>query len=85
MGLLSWILFGGLAGWIASKFTGRDRRRGFIKNVIVGVIGSSIGGYLGELLGFDGSIDRFSVRNLIVAVIGSVILLGVLNLFSRKK
>ncbi len=85
MGIISWIFFGGIAGWIASIITGKNRQMGKIANIIVGVIGASIGGFLGNLAGLDGHIDRFSIRNLAVAVVGSVLLLSIGNLFGGRR
>ena len=45
MSFLGWIIIGGLAGWIASKFMGTDKDQGVIANIIVGVIGAFIGGF----------------------------------------
>lgn len=53
LGIFGWIIIGGLAGWIASKFMGTDARQGIAMNVIVGVIGGLIGGAVLALLGVD--------------------------------
>ena len=71
MGLLSWIVFGALAGWVASYLM-RSRRRGIIRNLIVGLIGSVIGGWIATLAGL-GSIDAFTLENFLIAVAGSVL------------
>ncbi len=78
MGLIGWIILGALAGWIASMFTGNNRRMGIFANIIVGVIGSSIGGFVFNLLGGHG-VTGYNLWSLIVAVVGSVILLTVVN------
>jgi uncharacterized membrane protein YeaQ/YmgE (transglycosylase-associated protein family) len=78
MGLVGWIILGALAGWIASMFTGNNRRMGLAANIIVGVIGSSIGGFVFNLLGGHG-VTGLNLWSLIVAVVGSVILLTVAN------
>ena len=56
MGLISWILFGALAGWVASIFMGTNKRQGCLLNIVVGVIGALIGGFLIQLL-TSGSVD----------------------------
>lgn len=53
LGIIGWIIIGGLAGWIASKFMGTDAQQGIIKNVIAGVVGGLVGGFLLGALGVD--------------------------------
>ena len=75
---LTWLVFGGLAGWIASLLVGKDSQLGIVGNVVVGIIGAVIGG---ALLPNDG--DQFDFGSFVAAVVGAVILLVVVNLFSR--
>jgi uncharacterized membrane protein YeaQ/YmgE (transglycosylase-associated protein family) len=84
MGLIAWIIFGALAGWVASKITGRDDQMGCLMNIVVGVIGAFIGGAIVGL--FAGGFDiGFNLGSFVVAVIGAVMLLAVVNLvFGRK-
>lgn len=87
--LLGWIIIGGLAGWIASVVTGRNKRQGCITNVIVGVIGAAIGGaafnfFTGHGFNFNfSSFDISSIWGFAVAVVGAVVLLAIVNLFTR--
>jgi len=83
MGIISWIIIGALAGWIGSMITRNNEEMGFGKNVIVGIIGSFIGGFLFNLIGGYG-MTGFNIWSLIVAVIGSIILLSIINLFKNK-
>ncbi|BCK58939.1 MULTISPECIES: GlsB/YeaQ/YmgE family stress response membrane protein [Nocardia] len=53
LGIIGWIIIGGLAGWIASKFMGTDAQQGIFLNIVVGVVGGLIGGFLLKLLGVD--------------------------------
>lgn len=76
--LAVWLVFGGLAGWIASMIVGKNSQLGIVGNVVVGIIGAFIGGLL---LPNDG--DRFDLGSFVAAVIGAVILLVVVNLFTR--
>ena len=83
MGLLAWIIFGALAGWVASLITGRHQ--GCCLNIIVGVVGAFIGGIIVQLatgLGF--SID-FDLRSFAVAVLGAVILLAIAGIATRSR
>jgi Predicted membrane protein len=84
MGIISWIILGALAGWIGSMFTGDNSRMGAGANIVVGIIGAFIGGFLFSGLGGTG-ITGFNFWSLFVAVIGSVVLLVVINLFTRKR
>jgi uncharacterized membrane protein YeaQ/YmgE (transglycosylase-associated protein family) len=84
MGLVLWVIFGALAGWIASKIVGRDDQMGCLMNIVVGVIGAFIGG---AIVGFfTGGFDiGFNLVSLIVAIVGAVALLAVVNLiFGRR-
>jgi uncharacterized membrane protein YeaQ/YmgE (transglycosylase-associated protein family) len=75
MGILTWIIFGALAGWIASKLVGRDRSMGVVANIIVGVIGAAVGGWLSSLIfGVDG-ITGFNLSSMLIAIGGSCLLL----------
>lgn len=78
MGILSWIIIGGLAGWIASMIMDTDKSMGMLANIIVGIIGALIGGFLVSLLGGQG-VTGFNLWSLIVAVLGSIVLLGIVK------
>jgi uncharacterized membrane protein YeaQ/YmgE (transglycosylase-associated protein family) len=84
MGLLSWIIFGLIAGAIA-KFLmpGRDPG-GCIVTIIIGVIGAVLGGYLATLLGFGG-ISGFDLRSFFIAVLGSIILLLIWRMLRGRR
>ncbi len=83
MGLISWIIFGGLAGWIASKITGHDASMGLLSNIIVGVIGAVAGGLVMSLIGKTG-VDGFNLYSFLVAVGGSVLLLAIFKGFRKR-
>ncbi len=82
MSILGWIIIGGLAGWIASKFMGTDKEQGVLANIIVGIIGAFIGGFVMNLLGGQG-LTGFTVWSFLVALLGSVILLWILKAVRR--
>jgi uncharacterized membrane protein YeaQ/YmgE (transglycosylase-associated protein family) len=84
MGFFTWIVFGGLAGWIASILLGRNNRMGCLANVIIGVVGAMLGGWLGSIL-FNVSITGFNIRSLAIAVVGAVILLGVTGWYDKGR
>jgi uncharacterized membrane protein YeaQ/YmgE (transglycosylase-associated protein family) len=76
MGLLSWIIVGGLAGWIASMIMGTNERQGCLTNIIVGVIGAFIGGFVMSFFGGTG-VTGLNIPSILVAIIGAVILLWI--------
>ena len=84
MGIISWIVLGGLAGWIASMIMGTNASMGLMANIIVGIIGALIGGFLFNLLG-GADITGFNLWSLFVAVVGSVILLGIVKLMGGNR
>ncbi len=75
MGIIAWIIIGGVAGWLASLVTGTDARFGIIGNIVIGIVGALIGGFLLGLLGFSADHYRFSGWTLLVAFAGAVVLL----------
>lgn len=78
MGLLAWIIFGGLAGWIGSLIMNTDNQQGVLLNIVVGVIGASLGGFLLSLMGIGG-VSGFNLYSFFVAVLGAVVLLMVVK------
>lgn len=78
MGWLAWIIIGAIAGWLASIVMKTNRNQGLLIDIIVGIIGAIIGGFVFNLLGAPG-VTGFNVYSLIVAVIGAVILLAILR------
>jgi uncharacterized membrane protein YeaQ/YmgE (transglycosylase-associated protein family) len=83
MGILVWILFGGLAGWIASLIMKTDGQQGIILNVVVGIVGASVGGFIMNSLG-EGGVSGFNLYSFLVAVGGAVVLLFVVNMIRGK-
>ena len=73
MGIISWVIFGALAGWLASIITGRNQRMGCLANIVVGIIGAFIGGVSG-----------FNLYSFVVAVLGAVVLLVIVGFFQRR-
>jgi uncharacterized membrane protein YeaQ/YmgE (transglycosylase-associated protein family) len=80
--ILLWIVFGGVAGWVASMVTGNEGDLGLVGNVIVGIIGAFVGGFIvDKLAGRNFDAERpTSIVSFIVAVIGAVVLLAIINL-----
>jgi uncharacterized membrane protein YeaQ/YmgE (transglycosylase-associated protein family) len=76
MGIIGWIVFGALAGWIASMIVGTDANQGAIGNIIVGVIGAFVGGTVMSLFGKNG-VTGFNFYSVFVAVTGACIALWI--------
>lgn len=86
MGWIIALVVGGVAGWLASLVMNRDASMGIFWNIVVGCVGSIVGNMVaGPLLGITGSVQEFSLTGLVVAVIGAVILLGIVNLIQRGR
>lgn len=80
MGIIAWIVIGGIAGWLASLVV-RGTGLGILGDIIVGIIGGFIGGIIVGLLGGSG-VSGFNIWSLIVAFIGAVVLLLIVRLFT---
>jgi len=78
MGILLWIIFGALAGWIASMIMKTDAQQGMLGNILVGIVGALIGGFVMSNLGSTG-VTGFNLYSLLVAVLGAVILIAILR------
>ncbi|MEN6643044.1 MAG: GlsB/YeaQ/YmgE family stress response membrane protein [Armatimonadia bacterium] len=82
MSILGWIILGGLAGWIASALTGS--REGCFMYIVIGIVGAMIGGFAFTLIGGSG-VSGFNLWSLMVAVIGSLILLAIVRAVRKTR
>jgi uncharacterized membrane protein YeaQ/YmgE (transglycosylase-associated protein family) len=83
MGLISWLIVGGLAGWIGGKIMNTGGQ-GLFRNIITGVIGAFIGGFVMNFFGGQG-VTGLNIQSILVAVIGSVILLWISKALQSNK
>ncbi|HEX7007510.1 MAG TPA: GlsB/YeaQ/YmgE family stress response membrane protein [Alphaproteobacteria bacterium] len=83
MGILSWIVLGLIAGAIGKLLMPGDDPGGFIVTILIGVAGAVIGGFIATELGFGG-IDGINVGSLVIAVLGSLVLLIAYRLIRRR-
>jgi uncharacterized membrane protein YeaQ/YmgE (transglycosylase-associated protein family) len=81
--IIVWIIVGALAGWIASIIMGRNRQMGALANIVVGIVGAFIGGYVMNLLGYAG-VTGFNLYSILVAIGGAVVLLFIVGLLRRR-
>ena len=79
MSILLWILMGGVAGWIASLFMGTDASQGIFLNIVVGIVGAMVGGFLFSFFGAAG-VTGFNLYSLLVSVVGASVLLWIVQL-----
>ena len=85
MGWIIALIVGGIAGWLASMVMARDASMGIFWNIVVGCVGSVIGNLIANQFGFAGSVREFSLTGLIIAFVGAVVLLAVVNLIQRRR
>jgi uncharacterized membrane protein YeaQ/YmgE (transglycosylase-associated protein family) len=85
MDFFAWIIVGLIAGFLASLVMKTNRRQGIILDIIVGVIGAFIGGYVMQLLGIGAGVTGINIGSILTAFVGAVILLAVLRLFSGRR
>jgi uncharacterized membrane protein YeaQ/YmgE (transglycosylase-associated protein family) len=85
MNFIVWLVVGGLIGWIASKIMNTDAQQGVFLNIVVGIVGAFVGGFLiSPLVGVPTiNQDALSVGALLVSLIGAIILLAIVNLIRR--
>lgn len=84
MGILVWVIVGGLAGWVASMVMKTDRDMGVLANVVVGIIGAFIGGWAISLFGGGADVmSGFNLGSFLTALLGAVILLALLKMIRR--
>ena len=81
MGLILWLVIGGVVGWLASIVMRTDAQQGIILNIVVGIVGAVIAGWLLPMIGFVlvGGI----LAAIVNAVIGAVILLIIVGFFKK--
>lgn len=82
MGIILWIVFGALVGWIASIIMRADAEMGALANIGVGIVGALIGGWVMALLGYPG-ITGFNLYSLLVAILGAVLLIWIVQMVRR--
>ena len=87
MGITLWLVIGGIIGWLASIVMRTDGSQGIFLNIVVGIVGSFLGGWLISPLIGAGTINSgdISIAGLFVSFLGAVVLLAIVNLITRKR
>ena len=85
--LIVWLVVGGIIGWIASMMMNTDGQQGVFQNIVVGIVGAALAGFIISPLVGVPSINEnaFSLGALLVSLVGAVILLAIVNLFRRGR
>lgn len=79
LGFISWLVFGALAGWVASLLAGSNDRQGCLTNIVVGVVGAFLGGFVFNLLTGETVVIGWSLGSFAVAVVGALLLLAIVR------
>lgn len=82
--IITWVVIGGLAGWVASIITKTDAEQGLIGNIVAGVIGGVVGGFLVGLLGGEG-FTGFNIWSFLVALLGAVVVLALWKAITGRR
>lgn len=85
--IIAWIILGAIAGWLAGMLVSGDEGLGVIGHIVLGIVGALVGGFLANALGFGsgrGGGDVVNLQSVIVAIIGAVLVVWVVGLFSRR-
>ena len=85
MNLILWLIFGALAGWLASLINGTNEAQGWIGNIIMGIFGAIVGGAIYGWITGDGFDTDFNVGSLIVAVLGALLVSWVFSMFTGRR
>ncbi len=86
MNFLIWLIVGGVVGWLASLIMRTDAQQGILLNVIVGIIGAFIGGWvISPMVGVGTIKEGISIGSFLVSLVGAVVLLAIVNLFRRGR
>jgi len=86
MGILVWLIVGGVVGWLASIVMRTDAQQGILLNVVVGIVGALLAGFIvSPLLGIGTINQGISIATFLVSLVGAIVLLAIVNLFLRGR
>jgi uncharacterized membrane protein YeaQ/YmgE (transglycosylase-associated protein family) len=84
MSIIAWIVIGALAGWLASIVTGRNKSMNWLENIVAGVVGALVGGFLYGLLTDSDFTAGFDIGTVIVATLGAILVVIVYSAIRRE-
>ena len=82
--IITWVVIGGLAGWVASMIVGTDKSQGMLGNIVAGIVGALVGGFLFGLIGGSG-FTGFNIWSFVVALVGAVVVLFIWKAVTGRK
>ena len=83
MGLLTWIIFGLIAGAIAKMIKPGNQGMGWLMTIILGIVGAFVGGWVGSMIGW-GTVEDFNLKGMFLAVIGALIVLWLVGMATKR-
>lgn len=84
LGIIGWLVLGGLAGWVASMIAGTNAKQGLLGNIVAGILGGLVGGFVFSLFGGAG-VTGFNIWSFVVALVGAVIVLFIWRAITDRK
>ncbi|MCJ8498406.1 GlsB/YeaQ/YmgE family stress response membrane protein [Chryseobacterium salipaludis] len=83
MGILTWIIFGLIAGAIAKFIMPGNQSMGWLMTIILGIVGAFVGGFIGSLIGW-GTVEEFDIKSMFLAVLGAIVVLWLFGMSQRR-
>ncbi|HAV02870.1 MAG TPA: GlsB/YeaQ/YmgE family stress response membrane protein [Chryseobacterium sp.] len=83
MGILTWIIFGLIAGAIAKFIMPGNQSMGWLMTIILGIVGAFVGGFIGSLIGW-GTVEEFDIKSMLLAVLGAIVVLWLFGMSQRR-
>ena len=83
MGIIALIIFGAIVGWLSSIVMGSNDNQGLLGDIIVGIVGSVLGGWIMGFFGYDG-VSGFNIYSILVGILGAVVLIQILRLVRSR-
>lgn len=83
MGILTWIIFGLIAGAIAKFIMPGNQGMGWLMTIILGIVGAFVGGWIGSMLGW-GTVDEFDIKSMLLAVVGALVVLWIYGMVTTR-
>ncbi|HEX8834210.1 MAG TPA: GlsB/YeaQ/YmgE family stress response membrane protein [Abditibacteriaceae bacterium] len=85
MSIVGWIILGALAGWIASMIMGTNNKQGCLTDIVLGILGAVVGGFVYSLVTNTKWQTEFNIPSIIVAVVGACIVIGIKKMITGRR
>ena len=82
--IVTWIIFGALAGWLASIIMKTNAEQGALANIVIGIIGAFLGGFIMRLITGSDMMSGFNIGSLLVAILGAIVLIAIMKAFRHR-